>query len=429
MMDRRDFIKLCSIAGLGVAATGLPGTANTAHAADGRFYVFVHAVGGWDISMLMDPKGNAPNSQNNVVNTYYSEGEILTAGNIPYAPNFTGAGNPADPNGINNVFFNRFFQDMTVFNGIDAETNGHDSGQRNTWSGRLTQGTPAFAALLAAAKAGDLPMAFLTNGGYDTTGGYIAPTRIGNTNALQALIQPNRLNPTDENSALYHTEETMARINEARQARLQELQEIQNLPRIDNALSLLYTSRLGMGDLKKINDFLPDDLGQGLARQANIALAAYAAGLTQCVNISTGGFDTHGNNEVAQTTRQGVLLQGVMDLFDRAEELNIADQLVVMIGSDFSRTFRINEGNGKDHWSVASTMLISSQIPGNRVIGATNDAGIAEKVNLSTLQVDPGGDTLKHGHIHKWLRKFTGIQDDQAVKLFPLNAEGEIELM
>ena len=45
-MDRRDFIKLCSIAGLGVAASGIPGTANKAYANDGRFYVFVHAVGG-----------------------------------------------------------------------------------------------------------------------------------------------------------------------------------------------------------------------------------------------------------------------------------------------------------------------------------------------------------------------------------------------
>jgi uncharacterized protein (DUF1501 family) len=192
-------------------------------------------------------------------------------------------------------------------------------------------------------------------------------------------------------------------------------------------MSLLYTSRLGMADLKRINDYLPADLGDGMARQAAIAVAAYKANLTKCANLSRGGFDTHGNNAQGQTNSGGQLLQGVIDLFDQAEALNIADELVVLVGSDFTRTWSINTGNGKDHWSVASMMIISSQLPGNRVFGATNLQGQAQKVDLATLQVG-GNDQLKNGHIHKWLRKWSGIQDDKNVRMFPLNAEGEIDL-
>ncbi|HHH11593.1 MAG TPA: DUF1501 domain-containing protein [Sorangium sp.] len=390
--------------------------------------------------MLMDPKGNAPNSKGNVVNRYYQASDIVTAPNapdIPFAPNFTGNtpganytydASVVDPAGINYQFFNTLGQFTTVINGIDAETNGHSTGSRNAWSGRLTQGTPAFAALLAASIAGELPMSFITNGGYDYTGGYVAPTRVGDPNSLQALIQPNRINPNNEDSALYHTEETMARINKARQARVAAKQEIQNLPRLSNALSLLYTSRLGMADLKKINQFLPDDLGNGLARQASIALAAFAAWLTQCANLSTGGFDTHGNNTNGQSNRQAILLQGVLDLFSRAQAMGIREKLVVMVGSDFGRSFKINDGNGKDHWSVTSTMLISEQLPGNRVVGASTDAGLAEKISFTSFKPDAAGATLKHGHVHKWLRKWAGIEDAEAVKLFPLKAEGSIDL-
>src|SRR5205823_5523309 len=146
--------------GLGVVTYGAPGSIPSARAASPKFWVFVQASGGWDPTLVADPKGKENNSQGFPVNKTFSAADIGTAGNIKYAPI-----------GSNKAFFERFYKTATVINGIDCETNGHDSGQRNTWSGRLTNDTPCLASLIAMALATDLPMSFITNGGYDWADG------------------------------------------------------------------------------------------------------------------------------------------------------------------------------------------------------------------------------------------------------------------
>src|SRR5215211_1007829 len=81
---RRDFLKLCGLAGLGFAVpVGRPTLA--AEKMDepygGPYYVVFNASGGWDTTYLMDPKGV------NGINRLYKEGDILTKGAHKYAPN------------------------------------------------------------------------------------------------------------------------------------------------------------------------------------------------------------------------------------------------------------------------------------------------------------------------------------------------------
>lgn len=423
-MERRDFLKLCSVAGLGVASSQLPGTIVDAQAQSnfGKFVVFVNAGGGWDTTLVGNPKGNTPNSEGIIVNEGFAPGDIGQAGNLIYAPV-----------GYNQPFFDQYYQHMTVINGIDCETNGHDTGQINTWSGRLQQQSPCLAALIAAVYGGVKPLSFITNGGYDSTFGVpVSKTRLNNANSLQPLIFPNRLNAGDPESQGFHTEETFKRIQDTRQARLQAMQDSQNLPRLKKSMNLLYTARLGMDELQKINDFLPDDIPGGMAGQAYIALAAWMAGLCQTATMSTGGFDTHGaGTDDTQAARTTVLFQGVESLINRADELGIADQLLIVIGSEFGRTPNYNGGGGKDHWSVGELIVMDMAgdlVPGNRRIGATDEFDRYERINPDTLAVDSGGVAMKMGHVHKWLRRITGIEDNEIVKLFQLRTEEYIDL-
>ena len=59
--QRRDFLKLCGMAGLGLAAPiHSAATARAAVGAEpyaGPFYIVFNASGGWDTTYLMDPKG------------------------------------------------------------------------------------------------------------------------------------------------------------------------------------------------------------------------------------------------------------------------------------------------------------------------------------------------------------------------------------
>src|SRR4051794_30993618 len=83
--SRRDFLRACGLAGLGVAApVWFPGVSR-AEARDpapyeGPHYVVFNASGGWDTTYLMDPKGVGE------INRLYKEGDILTHGAHPFAP-------------------------------------------------------------------------------------------------------------------------------------------------------------------------------------------------------------------------------------------------------------------------------------------------------------------------------------------------------
>lgn len=428
-MDRRKFIKLCSFAGLGVVSLGVPGGIRSARADSPKLWVFVNASGGWDPTMLCDPKGDEKNSEGYSVNNFKLD-KIASAGAITY-PDI----------GNNKAFFERFKDIATVINGIDCETNGHDSGQRNTFSGRLNMNTPALPALIAVALNPELPMSFVTNGGYDETDGVIASTRLsGGGGALNGIIHPN-LVYVDQNdfaaSPKFLEEGSMDLIRKARDERLLSLQKAQNLPRQQDAMSLLYTSRVGMGDMKKIQehldaikakiDFGKYGSGQGLAQQAYVAIAAYKAGLTQTVNLSVGGFDTHSNHDNNQQNAQDALRSGIIALYDIAEAANCAEDMFVVVGSDFGRTPMYNPGQGKDHWSVSSMLMLSPHIKGNRVLGATDDTFRYKKIDLASFAVD-GPSVLKMGHIHKWLRQFAGIDEHPLVRRYPISVKGDLDL-
>ena len=97
------------------------------------------------------------------------------------------------------------------------------------------------------------------------------------------------------------------------------------------------------------------------------------------------------------------------------------DKVTIVIGSDFGRTPFSNEGNGKDHWNITSTIAMGAGITGNRIISATNENFEALKLNTSTLQPDDNG-IITRQHLHRSSRDFLGIQDDLD-KLFPIGGE------
>ena len=86
-IDRRTFLQWTAAAGMVVGATPLFG--RRARAAGegyaGPYYLFIHASGGWDPTLLCDPKGRKDEDEAEPVNMYF-EDEIGTAGPFRYAP-------------------------------------------------------------------------------------------------------------------------------------------------------------------------------------------------------------------------------------------------------------------------------------------------------------------------------------------------------
>lgn len=430
-MERRDFLKLASLAGLSVVSGGAITQANAFAPGEHTLWLMIDAGGGWDPTSLIDPKGAVDGSFPNK----YPASAIKQAGNIRWAP--MDASPDVQQNGQLDVspidsFFNEFYQDLLIFNGVDTATNSHDAGSRNTWSGGLTEGRPTLGAMIAATQAKESPMAFITNGGYDFTGGIVGATRTGNIDAILDIAYPNRIGFEEmegggEFEVTFHANRSAGLIQQARASRYEAMAGKQRLPRVKAAMGRLHTSRLGQNELARLTEFLPagDQLEDGLAGQAQLAFAAYQAGLCVSANLrAPGGYDTHGNNDVDQTNNYIAFMSQLRRVIELADGLGIRQNVAMVCGSDFGRTPGYNEGNGKDHWSITSMMMMGyvnkQKIVGDRVIGLTDDGHNPIGLDPATLQ--PGGSVrLTPGAIHREVHKLTGVDQNAEInQLFPI---------
>lgn len=437
-MDRRKFLKIAAMSGLAVAAPfGARRVLAQPEPYEGPYFVLVNAGGGWDPVYLCDPKPEGP------LNRLYSAS--ATAGAIAYAPV------PLDPLALgldaaqaehlmaNTAFFEKYASRLLVLNGVDMQTNNHDAGTRATWSGRLAEGFPSFGALVAAARAPESALAYVSAGGYDATEGLIPLTRMSSLDALKKIAFPNQTDPNSADTEQFHSTSTMDRIRKAQGERLQAKLAAARLPRERQALGELVLARDSDDLLRDL--VLPDtpvelpgyQLGdlQSLMQQSQLAVAAFKAKMAVAANLNIGGFDTHGNHDRDQIVQIAKLLKGVDFLLQEAEAAGIADQLTIVVGSDFARGPGYNGDNeyaGKDHWPVTSMMLLGKGIKGGRVVGATDDEQYGALVDPASLKTGSG---KKFGpeSIHRALRKLAGIDAAEVAARFPLAGDDMPKLL
>jgi hypothetical protein len=445
-MDRRNFLKLMGLSGLAVAAPASLWTSKSLAEGEkfnGPYWVTIHASGGWDPTLFCDPKGGTDGDRQ-TINQTFSPDAIGQIGSFRYAPISWG-------NGGKEVFsVQRFFeahhQRICVLNGVDTTTNNHDTGTRITWSGSSIDGQPALGAIAAghATAAGALPMAFLSNGGYDATGGLVPLTRSGSLDSLKRLAYVNRRDPNKADE-LYHSNDTMARIAQAQSARLSAARDAERLPSVRRSMDSLLKARQGnlglaslaerFNDLKvvKFDEAYPgvEDLAgiggigdlERLCQEAQLAMTAFQAGVAVAANLSIGGFDTHGDHD-NQHIRQMIKLLRLVDfVYKEADRLGLGNNLYVVVGSDFGRTPTYNQGNGKDHWNITSMVVSGPGIPGNRLIGSTDPGFRAIKVDPATLQPKEDGIRIEPRHVHKALHKVAGLAGTPTEQQFPVGAQ------
>ena len=438
-MKRRNFWQLAAAAGL---TLGLPWREREAQAQaqayGGPYWVQVNAAGAWDPTLLFNPVEDPLQSR------VYTE--IGTIGNISFADvPIDAAAFGLDPEAgyevnlmSNRDFVTKYGAALTVINGIDTSTNNHDAGSRTMWSGRLAEGYPSVGALIAGTKGNGSPMAYLSAGGYDATAGLVPLTRVTGASAMKRLAQVNRVDPNNVDSMdLYHSASTADRIRAAQAERLQALHDGQHLPRLRGSITELMAARARDGEIAglQIPDKLVEVPGLGdlqrMMQQAELAVAAFKAGVAVSANLNLGGFDTHANHDRDQPRQLAKLLFGIDYLMTLAES-ELGGNVVVVAASDFGRGPFYNgtsAGSGKDHWPVTSMFALGAGIPGDRVIGGTTADQRARLVDPDSLAVVDGVDgadgvRIRPEHVHHALRGLAGVDGEayplpgQALPLF-----------
>ena len=429
-MKSRNFLQICAASGLGFvtsvdhrslvqAQDKLPAKQRDLPSYDGPYYVVFNASGGWDTTYLMDPKGIGG------INRLYQEGDILTEGNLRFAPT-----RPHIEAGMSNEeFFGKYADELLVLNGIDYSVNNHSPCMRYMATGELDNSSyPTFAALVAACKGSEVPLAFITFGNYSGTGNLVPMSRVPYLTSLNRLAKADGVDGGSHWQ--YHDDFAIDRIERALQEQLQARIERSRLPRVERSQSMLFAAQVNSKSLERVTPFIPEQISkERLSRQADIALASFKAGVCVSANLSIGQFDSHANNDRDQMKLIPEFLAGIDYLLTKAEDLKIRDKLVVVIQSEMGRTPNYNQGEGKDHWSVGSIMFLGAGITGNRLLGATDEEQFLTAINPSTLALDPeGGIRVRPEHIHAALRDHADVSRHEFSDQFPLKVAEEERL-
>ena len=424
-MKRRTFVRSLLAPAVGaVSGFHLP-LANAANY-DGKLFIFVQADGGWDPTSFCDPKTNTPGEK--VINHWAENGEIRQAGNLFYA------------DFANNVaFFEKYYDRMLVINGVDAQTNSHTAGIVHNWSGRASEGYPSMTALLAAQHGPELSLAYLSFGGFSDTASLTTFTRMNSPELVRNIATPNVTRWDESRPYLYLAAwERFKRFRAANIARLAEAPRL--LPRAAHnrelyatALSLKATEGLkAFASLIPPDDELeqPEEFQGGfgnynseLRRQVQLTILAFKARVAVSADLFLGGFDTHRDHDMDHTWLLGNLTDSVDYLWELAETHEVADRLVVVMGSDFGRTNHYNVDAGKDHWPIGSFIVMEkNQSWTNRAVGETDALHFAHKIQPRTLQRDDiNGTIIQPKHVHKALRRYFGIENSLGAQRFPFH--------
>lgn len=408
-MKRRTFLANTLLLGAGLSLPMPRLFAAASEGYTGRLLVCLQADGGWDVTSFCDPKVNQPGELE--ITHWSNSADIQTAGNINYAP-FAN----------NSAFFEKYFNDMLVINGVDMQTNSHTTGVLHNWSGRNAEGFPTLTAMFAAHNAPEQPLSYINYGGFAQTANLIRFSRINDMGSLRELLDPAR----QSDDTRIRRASDLARIEEYRLLRLGRLmgsgtnlrRQLLNMEAHSSALS----SRSALTDFSSYlpadDEFFPDEnindqTSSNLRRQIQATIIAFQAGVASAADLYANGYDTHTNHDSFHEPLFAHLTDSIDLLWNLAEEAGIADRLTLVIGSDFGRTPHYNADNGKDHWPIGSVIVMERNATWtNRMAGLTDEGHNAYRINPRTLQRDDQNGTIIYPkHVHKALRRYLGLEN------------------
>lgn len=112
-----------------------------------------------------------------------------------------------------------------------------------------------------------------------------------------------------------------------------------------------------------------------LGRHTLLARRLIEAGV-RFVQVTSYGWDTHGDNFNAHASRMPKVDQAFSALLDDLVERDLMDRVLVIMMAEFGRTPRINGSQGRDHWPNAwSLAMTGCGIQRGLVVGETRPDG------------------------------------------------------
>jgi hypothetical protein len=397
-MKRRNFLKLV---GGGAAGAMLlqhkPLWAAAAKTSD-EFFIFVHASGGWDVTLWADPR----NEKKGIVDPATPENTDI--GPVKLWKTATAAGDidsfqviePAGSKlrfgpGIGDLIDLR--DRLTIVNGLAMNTVSHTDGTAFSATGRHLAGGRPPASSVDVAIANELgveqllptlAVSFPASFVGERLDRRAIPLRVSTVASIAKSLSRSEAYLGEED----RTEITALLTDEAHQLakRANYPETYERLAAQTSALPHLLGNELKAAFTQKaLQDAYPQfdykaRFQAGGALSAAFAVEAMKRNLVRCIGFAMGGLDTHNQNYKQHAHIQqelfGVIatLVKIMDATPHPTKKNakLSDHAHVLVFSDFCRTPQINLAGGRDHYPNNSALVLSPRFKGGRSFGATD---------------------------------------------------------
>jgi hypothetical protein len=155
-----------------------------------------------------------------------------------------------------------------------------------------------------------------------------------------------------------------------------------------DAVKVMKSEDLVAFDLTKEPEQMHDIYGSDSFGQGCLLARRLVEHGVRFVEVNLGGWDTHNDNFVRVPEKCAVLDQALAALLGDLDRRGMLNETMVVIASEFGRTPKINQNNGRDHYPKAfSSVIWGGGVAGGQTFGKT-DKGIEvteNKVSPSDL--------------------------------------------
>lgn len=399
-MNRRRFLKTVMGAGAAMAGASFPFDALADGAGhEGELFVFVHAAGGWDVTLFADPR----NEKRGLVapaTTENTDTGALTRWEDAPLEGDEKSFRLVRPSGSNLVFgpgigdLAELHSRLTVINGLAMNTVSHPDGTAYSVTGRHLVGGRVPSSSIDTMMANELgrtqtfplvSVQFPSSYVGDDLDRRVVPLAIGNVGTLSRTLT---------RSNLYDDDQDRDRVTELLSREAETLATRSEYTDVLRGMSLQYGSLRSMLGSKLQEVFTQAGLqkaqpqffakkarfAQAAAVNAAFTVEALRRDVARCVSFAQGGFDTHGTNYKNQALLQQELfgtlteLQRTLDVTPHPTKTGkkLADHTHVLVVSDFCRTPQINLGGGRDHYPNNSALVLSPLFRGDFQFGKSD---------------------------------------------------------
>lgn len=389
-LSRRE---LGALAAAGLGGLALPRLARAG--AEERKFLFVYCYGGWDTSFVF-----APMFDIEIVDTDPGS-TTAEAHGIPYVD--------AESRPAVRTFFETWGDRACVVNGLEVPSVSHDRCTQLLFTGTARPGVDDFPSIVAAHSGQDLALPYTVLSGPIFSGQYASQVvRVGSDDQLTRLLDGSALELSDlpVSPGEAGTDELVRSWLEERAAAF----EAGALPGRQQRFGSAYAATLEkLRVLAEVGDSV-DLSAATTTEQVLNGISLLEQGLARCVTVQDMGlysmsWDSHAAN-ADQTYHYELLFTLLGEIMTELDARTgpagglLSEEVTVVVLSEMGRDPRLNDAQGKHHWTYTSAMFVGAGVEGGRVIGGFDDAVTGRPVVLDTGEVDDGaGVALEGGHI------------------------------